>query len=50
VTAADVAAGRFTVVFTCTAAPANNALGSAAVVDRAREFSLDVVSGEISEG
>jgi sialidase-1 len=50
VTTADVAAGRFTVAFTCTAAPANAASGSAAVVGRTREFSLDVVSGEISEG
>ncbi|MET1155285.1 exo-alpha-sialidase [Arthrobacter sp.] len=50
VTTADVAAGRFTVAFTCTAAPVNAASGSTAVVDRTREFSLDVVSGEISEG
>ncbi|MEV7649293.1 sialidase family protein [Arthrobacter sp. NPDC089319] len=50
VSAADVAAGRFTVVFTCTAAPVDTASGSAAVVGRTREFSLDVVSGEIGEG
>ena len=50
VTAADVAARRFTVAFTCTAAPVDAASGSAAVVGRTREFSLDVVSGEIGEG
>ena len=50
VTASEVAAGRFTVAFTCTAAPVDAASGRAAVVGRTREFSLDVVSGEISEG
>jgi sialidase-1 len=48
VTAADVAAGSFTVAFTCTATPVSDASGSAAVVGRTREFSLDVVSGEVS--
>ncbi|MFT4471774.1 sialidase family protein [Arthrobacter sulfonylureivorans] len=50
VTAADVAAGSFTLAFTCSAAPVNGASGSAPEVARRREFRLDVVSGEISEG
>ncbi|MGM0931643.1 MAG: exo-alpha-sialidase [Actinomycetota bacterium] len=50
VTTADVAARRFTLAFTCSAAPVNAASVSTAVVGRKREFSLDVVSGEISEG
>jgi sialidase-1 len=49
VTGADVAAGGLTVSFTCTAAPANQPSGGAPVASRTREFSIDVVSGEIRE-